>query len=86
MNRVTLSATMLGMANESFTDHLVANLRRECQKRAISQAELSRLCGIHFVTMNRLFQRKMSPSLDLCEKIAAGLGWNNPEKIFKRPA
>ena len=64
---------------------VVENLRRECDKRGISQAELARLADVHYVTVNRIFNFKMSPTVDLVEKLATAMGLL-PEKIFKKPA
>lgn len=70
----------------AMTDNLVANLKIECTRQHLSQAELARRSGLHFTTVNKIFQKKMNPTLDLCEKLAIALGLERPEKLFRQPA
>jgi transcriptional regulator with XRE-family HTH domain len=55
-------------------DNFLANLRVACEQRDITQAELSRKSGIHRVTISKIFRRKLSPSVDVCEKLALAAG------------
>jgi transcriptional regulator with XRE-family HTH domain len=67
--------------------NLIANLKRECAKKNISQVDLAERTGIHATTINRILNGHMTnPTLDLCEKLAAALEFDRPEKLFKQPA
>lgn len=62
-------------------DNFLANLVAACESKAISQRELSRKSGIHFVTVNRIFSRKLEPSITVCERLAKAAGIPT-KKIF----
>lgn len=66
-------------------NNFVENLQAALEKKSISQAELARLSGIHYVTVNRILKYKMTPTVDVCERLAIAAGIL-PEKIFKKPA
>lgn len=50
------------------------NLTAICTRKKISQRELSRRSGVHFVTINRIFQGNQTPSTDIAAKLAGGAG------------
>lgn len=62
-------------------DNFIENLQAACEKRGLSQRELARLSGVHYVTVNRIFQRQTDPSLSTCELLAEAAGMI-PEKSF----
>ena len=64
----------------NFRENIVA----ACAKAKISQAELARRSGVHFVTVNRIFKGVLSPSVEICEKLAEAAGIQ-PEKSFSSP-
>jgi transcriptional regulator with XRE-family HTH domain len=66
--------------------NFVANLRTACERRNLSQRALADSAGVHYVTVNRIFQQKLSPSIDVCEKLAIAAGLAAPEKIFRNPS
>ena len=39
----------------------------------ITQQELAKLSGVHFVTINRILRQNQTPSFDVCEKLANAL-------------
>lgn len=44
------------------------------ERSGMTQQELSRLSGVHFVTVNRFLRGEQGFSFDLAEKLAAALG------------
>jgi len=63
-------------------DNFVQNIRIACEKKRITQRELSRQSGVHFVTICRILSGDIpTPSVDICEKIAEAAGLN-PEYCF----
>lgn len=69
-------------------DNFVTNLRRACADAGLSQKELADLSGIHYVTISRILHRKVSPSVELCERLAKAAGMRadtaflQPEEII----
>lgn len=66
-------------------DNFVANLKAACEKSKISQRELSRRSNVHYVTINRILQGNLDPSIQVCEALARAAGMSE-EKIFRIPA
>lgn len=54
-------------------DFVRENIRREAAKQGITQRELARKSGLHYVTINRILQGFAEPSLTACESIAHAL-------------
>lgn len=79
LNAVCKRANMRGM--EMLAENFVENLNAAIARQEISQRELSRRSGVHFVTINRILARETDPSLLVCEKLAIAVGIS-PEKIF----
>lgn len=63
-------------------DNFVDNLQAACERKGISQRELARRSGVHYVTVNRILQRQMDPSLSICERLAEAAEMI-PEKSFR---
>jgi transcriptional regulator with XRE-family HTH domain len=61
-----------------------ANISEACRKNGLSQQELARRSGVHWVTISKALSGKMEPSVTICEKLgeAAGL---RPDTIFLEP-
>ncbi len=70
------------MKEVPLADNFADNLQAVLNKKSMSQRELARLSGVHFVTINRILSREMDPSLSVCEKIVVALGFS-PEKFFR---
>jgi len=51
-----------------------ANVLYASEAAGISQQELARRSGVHFVTINRILRGVQDPGIQRCERIAAGLG------------
>ena len=51
-----------------------ANVLYASEAAGISQRELARRSGVHFVTVNRIVRGVQDPGVQQCERIAAGLG------------
>lgn len=60
------------------------NLRRSCAEAGMSKTAIAEKAGIHRVTLHKLLSGGIEPSLDMCEKLAAALGFAHPEEIFKK--
>jgi transcriptional regulator with XRE-family HTH domain len=61
------------------------NLRAAMALRDITQQDLSKLSGIHYVTISRILSGSIEPTLDTCEKLAKAAKIE-PEKIFEKSA
>jgi transcriptional regulator with XRE-family HTH domain len=61
------------------------NLRAAMAVREITQQDLSKLSGIHYVTISRILSGSIEPTLDTCEKLAKAAKIE-PEKIFEKSA
>lgn len=51
-----------------------AQLVSRFERSGLSQQELSRASGVHFVTVNRFLRNKQDPTFEICEKLARALG------------
>ena len=60
------------------------NLRGLCQKRGVSQRQLATLAGVHYVTVNRVLQGILAPTVPLAEKLTKAAG-GDMKKIFADP-
>lgn len=62
------------------------NLAAACNLAEISQRELSRRSGVHYVTICRILSGSLDPSVAICERLAraagmrADLAFLEPEK------
>lgn len=65
-------------AKDEFREHLA----RAIEKLGMSQQELSRKSGVHFVTINRILQGTQEPTLTNAEKLAQAVGISLP-KFFR---
>lgn len=66
-------------------DNFAENLGTAMTRQKLSQRELARISGVHYVTINRILKREMDPSLSICEKLAIAVGIA-PEKSFRETA
>ena len=66
-------------------DNFVANLKAAIKKAGISQRELARRSNVHYVTINRIIQGNLDPSIQVCEALGKAAGMTE-EKIFRVPA
>lgn len=57
-------------ARRTMADNFVENLIAHCRRSGLSYAELSRISGVHFVTISRIVTGKSTPSVCTCEKLA----------------
>lgn len=72
------------MIDKCLSENFARNLKRACQERGITQRELARLSGVHYVTVSKIFtNRYLNPGLNLCETLAAAAGLD-PERAFAR--
>jgi transcriptional regulator with XRE-family HTH domain len=58
---------------DALTDTFADNLKSVLTRKKITQRELARRSGVHFVTINRILNREMKPSLGMCERLADAL-------------
>lgn len=65
-------------------DNFRRNLESACKEKGIKQADLARSSGVHFVTISRIFSGSVSPSVDICERLARAAGLR-PDTIFLEP-
>lgn len=54
--------------------NFVANLREAMEEKDISGAELARRSKLHWVTISRILNGHLSPTLETCEKLATAVG------------
>lgn len=64
-------------------DNFRENMRRGMETKAVSQRELSRISGIHWVTISRILSGTVEPSVTVCETLAKAID-QTPEKIFQK--
>lgn len=72
------------MSTLTLTDNFAENVRRELQRREMTQRDLARAAGIHYVSICRILTGDTVPSVETCEAIARALDIV-PEKIFSEP-
>ena len=54
--------------------NFVANLREAMEEKKVSGAELARRSKLHWVTISRILNGHLSPTLETCEKLAKAAG------------
>jgi len=47
-----------------------ANLRHACTVKGLTQQELARRSGVHWVTISRILHGHQEPSMIVCERLA----------------
>lgn len=72
------------MSTLTLTDNFAENVRRELERRQMSQRELARAAGVHYVSICRILSGDTIPSVETCEAVARALDIS-PEKIFREP-
>lgn len=65
---------------ENFLD----NLRAAMDEKDIDQQDLSRVSGVHYVTISRILTGKQDPTVKVCEKLAKAAGMR-PDLAFLTP-
>ncbi len=65
---------------DSFKD----NLRRRLDRGDITVTKLADDAGVNRVTIYKILNGDMEPSLSVCEAVAAAAGISPPEKIFHK--
>lgn len=55
-------------------DNFRENLQRRCDAEGISQQELARKSGVHYVTINRILRGHTVPTLPVAEALAKAAG------------
>ena len=76
---------MRGMSTVALIDNFVENLSATLEKREMSQAELARQSGVHYVTINKILNFKMVPTVEMCERLTLALNIT-AERFFRKPA
>lgn len=66
-------------------DNFALNLRDAMERNGITGAELARRSGLHFVTVSRVLNGHLSPTVETCEKLAQAAGMR-PDTAFLEPA
>ena len=69
------------MTETQLLQNVVANLKDLCGRKKLTQTELAKRAGVHYVTVNRIFRGHLQPSLTMLEKLAGGLKVH-PAKLF----
>ncbi len=65
---------------DSFSD----NLRRRLDRGDITVTKLADDAGVNRVTIYKILNGDMEPSLSVCEAVAKAAGISPPEKIFQK--
>jgi len=73
------------MSTVALINNFVGNLQAALKKQGMSQAALAREAGVHYVTVNRILKYRLTPTIDVCERLAIAAKMQ-PEKIFRKPA
>lgn len=74
----------MGMSTMPLLDNFVCNVREAMDSRGITGAELARRSGLHFVTISRILNGKLCPTLDTCERLANAVDIR-PDTAFLEP-
>jgi transcriptional regulator with XRE-family HTH domain len=62
------------MTTMPLLDNFAANLRDAMVLTGVTGQELSKRSGLHYVTISRILNGKLSPSVETCEKLAIAAG------------
>lgn len=72
------------MSTLALIDNFRHNLKDACKAKGISQADLARETGLHWVTISRILNGHLNPTLETCEKLAMAAG-ERADAIFLQP-
>ena len=76
-----MSSTMQSLSFSRFAE----NLRRQMERRGLSQQDLARMSGVHYVVINRILNETVDNlNLDTVDRIAAGLKMET-SSLVKKP-
>lgn len=65
-------------------DNFATNLRDAMKRSGITGNQLAERTGLHFVTISRILNGKLSPTVETCEKLADAVGMR-PDTAFLEP-
>ena len=65
-------------------DNFLVNLRDAMTRQDITGMQLAKASGVHYVTISRILNGRLSPSVDVCERLAKGVGLR-PDTVFLEP-
>ncbi len=65
-------------------DSFRENLRMRLELGGITITQLAKDARVNRVTIYKILNGEMEPSLSVCEAVAAAAGISPPEKIFKK--
>ena len=65
-------------------DNFATNLRDAMKRANISGMKLAELTGVHYVTISRILNGHLSPTVETCEKLAQAAGMR-PDTAFLEP-
>lgn len=62
------------------------NVTRRITEAGLSNTAVARVAGIHRVTLQKILSddSEYEPSFAMCEKLAAALGFSDPEDAFQK--
>ena len=72
------------MAQSILLDQFVRNLRDACKSQNLSQSELAKRSGVHSVTISRILNRRLSPTVEICERLAVAAGLEPAAAFLER--
>ena len=65
-------------------DNFTSNLREAMLHAGLTGLQLAERSGVHFVTISRILNHKLNPSIEVCEKLAEAAGIR-ADTIFLEP-
>ena len=72
------------MSTMPLLDNFLINLRDAMTQQGVNSMQLSKQSGVHYVTISRILNGHLNPSVDICERLAKGVGLR-PDTVFLEP-
>ena len=62
------------MSTMELLANFATNVRAEMERVGMTSAELAKRSGLHYVTVSRILNGHICPTLETCERLAKALG------------
>lgn len=72
------------MSTIPLLQNFAENLREAMKQAGLSGREVAKRSGLHYVTISRVLNGRLCPTLETCEKIADAVGMR-PDTAFLEP-
>ena len=72
------------MQEVNYINNFRSNLRQALDDQDLSLRAAAERCGITYAYLHRILAGQVSPSLEICDKIADALDFELPEMLLKK--